>query len=91
MTNADKQCSSCGGFCGKLCERKNIVEPTGCAECGNKGEDGCALYCLSCIDKMRVKLTEAQITELLSKVSVDGSYATNLVRAVEIYHGVRDD
>jgi hypothetical protein len=62
-----------------------------CAECANKYEDGWALYCLSCIDKMRVKLTEAQITELLSKVSVDGSYATNLVRAVEIYHGVRDE
>lgn len=62
-----------------------------CAECDNKSENGWALYCLGCVDKMRTRLSEAQITELLSKVSADGSYATNLVRAVEIYHGVRDD
>jgi hypothetical protein len=39
----------------------------------------------------RQPLTEQQITELLGKVSINGSYAANLVRAVEIYHGVRDD
>ena len=33
-------------------------------------------------------LTDAQITELLKNVSVEGSYAANLVRAVEIYHGI---
>lgn len=34
-------------------------------------------------------MTDAQINDLVYTVSVEGSYCENLVRAVEIYHGVR--
>jgi len=42
----DKQCSSCGGFCGKYCQRENIKqeqdESVECKRCGGSGviDDG---------------------------------------------------
>lgn len=36
-------------------------------------------------------LTDSQIDQLLASVSVEGSYVANLVRAVEIYHGIYEE
>ena len=39
----------------------------------------------------RLPLTDSQINKLLSEVSTNGSYVANLVRAVEIYHGIYEE
>ena len=36
-------------------------------------------------------LTDSQIDQLLASVSVEGSYVANLVRAVEMYHGIYEE
>ena len=36
-------------------------------------------------------LTDSQINALLASVSIEGSYIANLVRAVEIYHGIYEE
>ncbi|MFO8165899.1 MAG: hypothetical protein R6T98_15365 [Desulfatiglandales bacterium] len=45
----DKQCSSCGGFCGEVCERENVKSDLlnqTCCGCGRSA--GYALYCGWC-------------------------------------------
>ena len=39
----------------------------------------------------RRPLTDSQINALLAEVSTNGSYVANLVRAVEIYHGIYEE
>lgn len=36
-------------------------------------------------------LTDSQINALLAAVSIEGSYIANLVRAVEMYHGIYEE
>ena len=36
-------------------------------------------------------LTDSQINALLATVSIEGSYIANLVRAVEMYHGIYEE
>ena len=36
-------------------------------------------------------LTDSQINALLASVSIEGSYIANLVRAVEMYHGIYEE
>jgi len=80
----DKQCSSCGGFCGKYCQRENIKqerdEPVAWISTGPArmihwtsdepayGDDWVALYTAP---QQRKPLTDEQIEEIADGYLVD--------------------
>jgi len=60
----DKQCSSCGGFCGDVCERENVkpdlLNQT-CCGCGLSG--GYALYCGWCWSEFNKPVADVNTSE----------------------------